>query len=256
LAVRPLDGPDPVATLLGFTAPHDWQAMGVVATGRCFGLTDHEADTGTVARHRGREPRGRARLAHVVARTGEAVGAISVDGAEPTVTWLPPGAWYGRSDDVCRRALGLPTAEPARDPGELWALVWCDVLFEQLLRQTAGRRQPLSWDDVAAAHPAIGKLGLLEPDARRWAVGNLERLGQQFARMHSWDHLRTMCAGAEWPVTGVRADDAAWMDAGMFSRWVLEPYPELAELADHLGSLLPAPLAHRFRRTLAAWGLP
>ena len=51
-------------------------------------------------------------------------------------------------------------------------------------------------------------------------------------------------------------DDAAWMDAGMFSRWALAPFPELSDLLTDLDALLPEAVTRRVRATCRAWGLP
>lgn len=251
VALRRLYGDDPVADLVGFVAPDDWIAFGIVASGRWYAMGEHEVGPDGLTCPPFREADGRVRLASFVTREGEAVSATSQDGDEPTVQWLDPGRPNGRADDVCRRALGLPTPAPRRDVRELWGLVWCDVIAERVLDRGCA-----TWTDIATAHPAIGHLGISEATSTAWAVDNLVRLGEQFGALHPWEDLRQLCARNEWQMQGIDSEDAAWMDEGMFSRWNLASYPELGEILEDLTSLLPEDVSYRVWRTMDAWGLP
>ncbi|MBI2703909.1 MAG: hypothetical protein HYX32_01260 [Actinobacteria bacterium] len=251
VAIRPLEGADPVASIIGFKSPADWLATGIVATGRWSAMSDAEAASGTIVRRSRRKPEGRIRMAHFVTRAGAVLAVMSKDGARPEAHWPDPGGQYGRADDVCRRILGVPTAPPNRDVRELWALVWCDVIVERVLNGA-----PPAWPEIASAHPAIGQLGTIDAATTAWAVDNLVGVGDEYASLHPWDELRQLCARNEWPVTGIDPEHAAWMDDGMFSRWAAEPYPELSEMLDDLAVLLPPESAYRVWRTVDAWGLP
>jgi hypothetical protein len=215
-------------------------------------MSEQEAEDEKPRRGRRRKPGGRVRMAHFVTRDGEVLIAMQrADDDAPHLQWTDLLGQYGRGDDVCRRALGLPTAGPSRDVRELWALVWCDVIVEQVLNGP-----PPAWPQIAAAHPAIGRMGFVDGDATAWAVDNLVRLGNEYAEQYPWETLRALCARNEWPMTGIDAGDAAWMDAGMFSRWALEPYPELFDVLEDLSVLLPPDSAYRVWRTVDAWTLP
>jgi hypothetical protein len=121
LALHALPGPDPVASLAGFRSPADWQAFGVVATGR--------------ARHLGQPSSLQPVTVAVVAeRGGATVDALrtsmgvstSVNGGE------------GRVPDACRRVLGLATAPPAIAPSAVFLLDWVDRALAAVLDADLG----------------------------------------------------------------------------------------------------------------------
>jgi len=254
VAVTALCCTDPIGSLVGFVAPESWVAMGIVATGRWFPVA--EADSDPVHRRRSRlgalAPGGRARVATVSTRGGQRLQVVCRDGEVPTPCWDHSDDYGGRADDVLRRALGLPTTPPRHDPRRLWAVVWCDTIAELVL---SGVNEP-SWTDIACIHPSISQLGLVDGDARAWAADNLIRLGADFADLHGWSDLRRLCSCGEWPLRGISADGAGWMDDGMFSRWAMEPYPELDDLLDDLDVMVSDEVSYRMWRSVDAWGLP
>ncbi len=251
-ALRPLGGADPVQQLVGFTPSSDWLAAGVAASGQWYPITEPDEAAFAVPGHEPRESPegGNVAIVHLATRDGALLSVLSRDEG-PEGGWRSPDHYYGRVDDVCRRVMGMPTVAPERDTRKLWAVVWCDIVASLVLDGGTP-----TWPQLALAHPAIGQLGITDPVAQTWAVDNLIRLGNDLGRMHTWDDLLTMCAHNQWPMTGVEPDAAAWMDAGMFSRWCLEPYPELVEILDDVSVLLPDDTAFRLARAIEAWGLP
>jgi hypothetical protein len=64
------------------------------------------------------------------------------------------------------------------------------------------------------------------------------------------------CAAGDWPVDGVPAAVAAWLDDGAFSRWVLGELPRLDQLAAAACEVVPPSVARRVRAVLSTWELP
>ena len=253
LAVRPLDG-HPVDVLLGFVAPSDWSAIGVVApaTARHMG-----ADAGVSPPFGDGE---RIVMVHLLGRDGVGVSVgrradgsfweSSADPPEPGAE-PEPGA-TGRLDDVLRRVLGLPTRPPTVGPAELWARLWLDRVLSDV-----GSRpdREWSWRSIAVLHPAAQ---LVVDDLRgRLAevVQAMPRLAEILARGRSWDDLRLGYESGQWATPSIPPDLARWMDDGIFSRWLLAELPPCGEALVALRDLLPRRLIRRIDSTLAGWNV-
>jgi hypothetical protein len=244
LGVRPIDSEmSVVEALAGFTAPVEWLAIGVVTEGNARHLAD-------------RSERRRVRCVHLVDRSGASGSTVRLQGEEPAVlNSADDQDPSGRIDDVCRRALGLSTAPPAHSSAELWATLWLERLLEY--RGCAPADMRLPWREVAELHPAVA-LVVGDADGERWgaqAVRELTRLGELLADVHSWPVLRMACAAGEWPVEGVPAEVAEWLDDGAFSRWVLGEFPPLDQLVAAACEVVPPSVRRRLRAALRAWQL-
>ncbi|MEY2453049.1 MAG: hypothetical protein QOD92_2623 [Acidimicrobiaceae bacterium] len=243
LGVRPIDdGSSVVEALAGFTAPAEWSAIGVVTEGNARHLVQ-------------RDERRRVRCVHLVDRTGASGGTLRLQGEDATI--LSGGDEHkpsGRIDDACRRALGLPTAPPAHTSTELWAIVWLERLLEH--RGCAPSSMRFPWREAAGLHPAIALVVAEDPTSAGEAAQQLGRLGEVLAQVHSWPVLRMACAAGDWPVDGVPAAVAAWLDDGAFSRWVLGELPRLDQLAAAACEVVPPSVARRVRAVLSTWELP
>jgi hypothetical protein len=131
LAIRPLDGDDPVASLVGFHVPSDWHGFGVVAGGR--------------ARHLDRSgPSQPVTIAVVAERGGTTVDALRT--VQGVTTSANQGE--GRVPDACRRVLGLPTAPPAIEPEVVLVLDWVDRVLGAVLDADLGDAP--AWAELAA----------------------------------------------------------------------------------------------------------
>jgi hypothetical protein len=250
VAVHPLLGADPIDALIGFDAPADWVAVGVVSTARWAPTTDEEATAGRL-RRASRPVGGRARLAHIVTRQGRSLVVLRQNDDPPVIRrFNPRDVHFGRVDDVCRRVLGLSTATPANRTAELWAVVWADRLV-----RWAAAGDDLTWDDVARAHPAVAHLAVEDHISLDEAADDLIGSGEWLADRWSWDDLRKLTVEGDHSVDDLDPEDARWMDAGMFSRWALAPFSELSDLLADLDDLLPEALVRRVRTTCRAWGL-
>ena len=210
LSVRPLPSIDPIGALYGFRAPDEWLAFGVVTSG-----TAHHLDTDDVVPID-------VRVVYFLDRRGLEVSlAKTGDGAAPVlVDVIGPPTVIGRVPDTCRRVLGLPTPPPDRDPQLLWALDWLDrVLLEVLGRDLDAA--PLDW-------PAIERLYRGRP-----------------SNIAPWSILRRECAAGQLDLGPLSADDAEWMDDGMFSRQALATYLDLRDVVADLAELLPGETWHK-----------
>ncbi len=222
------DGFDP----LGWSAPPECTALAMVATGRVFALDESvELEAGLAS---GRD--GGIRLACVVSRTG-AVGWHMV---------LPDGSSFdrvpeeGRVLDVMRRSLGLATPPPPVPASVLADYTWMAAVLDAPVP-----RRRLTWSEVLDLHPAlVGVDPATEVETKEvyidWVVADAR-----------WERVRLMVAGGGGDECFPPADLAAWMDEGMFSRWVLDqltPMDELlAEARPRMQSAAARRLAHRVR---------
>ena len=230
------DPADLVASLVGFDAPAEWEAMAVVVEGRAWALDEGAADPRPV------------RLTHVVDRDGGVASVLRHAGEEPV---LGGADGQGRLVDVCRRALGLATAPPPEESTELWALFWMDGL----LARAARGETPAGPIAAARAHPAIEMVARHEPDLVDLAAERLVRLGRIFGQARDWPHLRSAAVAGEWPVEHLDPEGAAWMDDGMFARWVTADLPRLEDFLAELDGLLPEKAMTGVRAVLAQWDL-
>ena len=72
----------------------------------------------------------------------------------------------------------------------------------------------------------------------------------------SWETFRAVAAKRENVVADLTPDDAAWMDKGMFSRWVIGGLPSYEHLLDKAREACTEEAFSQLRRQLKAWGLP
>lgn len=230
------DPTDLVASLVGFDAPEDWSAMAVVVQGRSWVLDDQGTDPRPV------------RLTHVVDRSGAVATVLRHAGDPPTVR---ADDGEGRLVDVCRRALGRPTAPPPPDSTALWALLWLDGIVARIARGERIR----GLVHAARAHPAIEIVAEHEPGLLDEAIGRLVRLGRLMGVQRPWSKLRQAAAAGTWAVDDLSPTGAAWMDDGMFARWLLGGFPSFDDYLAELGELVPESVGEGIREVLDQWEL-
>lgn len=240
LGQRPIaEGEHPLDHLLGFSAPPAWLAMGVV----CFGwaapadsIDGQRTAPGWASQHPDRR---RVRVVTLMDRSGlEHATAALEDGT------VIDGPGEGAVTEALRRCLGLPTPPPAVGTVEFFAQVW----LQAVLASSASR----TWARVAAAHPASSWIRSRQPPT----VDELVEAGRALEAVATWEELRLRTAqgGERWALL-LDPELAAWMDEGMFARWVLADRPTLDELVDGLSRSASASVLRRVRRTLQEWGL-
>lgn len=205
--------------VLGWTAPPDCAAVGVVATGRAYRLPGLDEPPAVSS--------GKLTLCCVVCRDGR-VGWRSESPGGPVLEEAPRD---GLMLDVLRRSLGLPTPPPEQPLGLLHSAAW---LTRLTLAGACTRR--LTWREALALHPALQlSPGCGDP---------LEAIRSQ-GSSRDWETYRLAAAsdlrGPKW-----KSDIAAWMDEGSFSRWVLGALPRVEELSAAARAVLQPPAARRF----------
>lgn len=240
LAVLPLEGRHPGTALLGFRAPDDCTALGVVSTGwsippERFDEVDPDRNRRSGAPAVTQPDRVAVRSSVLVGRDCRVAGRLTVEGAEPVDSAPESGAVL----DLLLRALGCPTAPAAFSTLELFASVW-------LTRLASDAPSDLDWEGVAQRHWARQLL----PGSDR----PLEVLAVDLADELDWSALRRSVARHGWDAV-CTAEEAAWFDDGAFARWVLGSYPPVADLVDAVAAVLAPSVVARIGTALAAWGL-
>ncbi|MBW3649042.1 MAG: hypothetical protein KY458_00590 [Actinobacteria bacterium] len=233
------EGVHPLDHLLGFRAPDQWLALGAVCFGWAAPSTTADVRHGTTSECPSAHPeRRRVRVVTLVDRTGNACATAALD--DGTVTDEPP---QGAVVDALRRCLGVPTPPPPTTTAELFAVMW----LQRLLSAPRG----ISWAEAAQGHPASAWLRSL---GRRPGVDDLTTAGRALADTLDWRTLRTSVV-RQSETTLVAPELAAWMDDGMFARWVLANYPPLPALLEALEVILAPAFLGRVKRTLEGWAL-
>jgi hypothetical protein len=244
LAWFPIDPIHPLDLLLGYVAPLHWWALGVSSCGRQHPI----GGDGRVVRSAGSP---RVRITMLLDRSGGAA-ALLRRGDERTALRGPPD---GTVADACRRALGLVTAPPPPTTAGLWTRSWLDRVVDTLAPSSGARGgagRP-TWRDLTRLHPASSAVatrwsGLgLGPDADALADAT-----RALADAWPWARLRADPAVADVPGPLPDPRVVAWMDDGMWARWLLATFPAVDDLVDAACSLLTPSLARATRQVVEA----
>jgi hypothetical protein len=219
---------------MGWVAPPDCQAAGLVATGRAW-AAEPEVDPSPGMPGR---PASGVRLACVLARDG-------------TVGWrmvLPDGAvmdeapCQGKLVDCLRRCFGLPTPPPPTGAGLLQSVFWVLTVLD-----AAGRSsRPLTWRQVACLHPLARACA--HPGTPAQPAPQVPALAGVARATLTWEMLR-LHAGL-WATDLVSPEIAAWMDDGMFARWVLSQLPDPEQLIRRVRPFLTPSAARRLAHAM------
>lgn len=221
-----LDGSHPLDLLFGFVAPAHWRAIGVSCSGVSHRLDAPASEADAVV------------VTALLDRSGD-VASVIRRGDEVTVMHQP---LEGTVADACRRALGLPTAPPPPSTLELWTLTWLDRVVDLAGRRAIGGGVG-SWPAIAKLHAAAGSpaddpLGALDPPGLAAAAAAL-------ADAWTWSRLRAEPTVLDMPGPPPSARLAAWMDDGLWARWLLSLLPAPDDLMAAVHALLSPALAAR-----------
>jgi hypothetical protein len=241
LAWFPLDDVHPLHYLLRLVAPAHWQALGVSCSGSV-----HRLDDSGRARSHPDDPS--VRVSMLVHRSGATAGILA-DGRRMVPL---PDRPEGVVADACRRALSLPTAPPAATTAELWTLYWLDRVVEAAV-DAGARSRRLRWPQVAALHPAAAVAAASRADPP--AVPDPPMLAAAtaaLARQWTWSRLRADPAALDLPWLDLSPGLAAWMDDGMWARWLHSGVPALPDLMATVTELLGTQVAEAVARVVEA----
>lgn len=215
------DGPDVGLLPLDGLAPAD-ALLGTVAPDSWSALG---VATGGWARPLDRPgTRQRADVVIIVARDGPIVGHVRHG---DNVITDPPA--YGLTLDCLQRALGLPTAPPNAPASQLLAVAWLERVLDA--GRARDRRRPLTWPEINGLCPAPIETSL------------------------DWGRMRWMVVEGRWLESGLTPTDAAWLDDGAFSRWVLARRRPIAEMLAEVAGVIGRTEARRFARLLRDVGI-
>jgi hypothetical protein len=216
LALLPVpDDLDPLDLLLCSQTPQEWEALGLVFSGRLVDLPDAP---GGAARRRP----GRTVGAVLVLRDGRSVSVLDDGSDVRRIGATGDGSPVeGRFADALRRSLGLATAPPSFGVGAVVARVWL-----HRVHAVAVDGRPVDGDVVAALRPPMPR---------------------------SWSDLRLQCADGAWSELWCDPDVAEWMDDGMFSRWCLGAFPDPVEVLVDLAELVAPSAAEPLAEAFATW---
>lgn len=230
----PLDGAHPLEVLLGFVAPLHWRALGVSCSGGARRL-DAAGRPRRDASGAPAEP-DPVVVTVLIDRSGAGAGLMRRDDEVVPL----PGPPEGAVADACRRALQLPTAPPPASTVGLWTLAWLDRVVE-VASAADGASRLLSWSALARLHAAAGP-----PDARPSTALDPAALAASaavLAEAWTWARLREDPLVVDVPGPPPSSQLAAWMDDGMWARWLLSRLPAADDLLGAVHALLPPVLA-------------
>jgi hypothetical protein len=248
LAHKPLDT-HPAVALLGFTAPEEWIAFGIVTRGTTRPLPATRLPATPLPPGPGAlKPNTRIGLVHLVGRDNSSLSRFIPKPGE-TIE-LGEGA-EGAIHDTCLRVLGLPTAPPPCSPLVYWANCW----LQAVAATAAAADAALDWDAAARLHPAIELIAKHEPELVDDAVDQLVGIGRVLVAARPWDTMRQEWATGDGHA-GLTAAELLWMDTGCFARWCLGTLADPDRLLEGCAEGLTADALDRLRATLDAWDLP
>lgn len=132
--------------------------------------------------------------------------------------------------DALHRTLGLPAPGSPPPLVDLVTGMW----FHQVMR-LIDRGCDLGWANIAAAHlrpdGGVGRARGLQPPASEEVVAaSIRRLADDA----SWDRLRTAVVIGRLAAPELDAEEAEWMDATMFGRWMADSFPSFDTLSHRL----------------------
>jgi hypothetical protein len=99
-------------------------------------------------------------------------------------------------------------------------------------------------------HPVLGPI--LGAEGVELTPGELPAVVRLAAANWSWEKLRRDAVLNDWAGSVVPADIAAWMDEGMFARWILAELPDTDDLLGRVRAVVDPSTARRLAHTVRA----
>jgi len=230
-----------MATLVGFFAPPDCQAIGAVGQGWARPLEGGPPGSFSLLKP---GERVRCKTVFLLTRAGDTAGYLRTG---PSILIDEPGT-VGRIPDCVRRCLGLPTPPPNGSTDDLLARMWLNDVVG------AGREAPapLAWPGVVRWHPVI-KVA----NAAGITIAPAELLGclRVGAEAWSWSYLVQQATLPGWVADVLPPGSAGWMDEGILSRWLLGSIADVDKLLDLAKPLVTPAAARKLRLVLKKLGV-
>jgi hypothetical protein len=223
---------------LGWDAPPDCVAVGLVGTGRA-----QVGDSPTEGRvHLAPGLIAGIRMCCLVTRCGDVVWRMML----PDGRSFEDAPQEGRLLDCLKRCFALPTPPPPVGTGHLLSVFWLGAIIDEVRRIDRG----LTWREVSLLHPAARMAtGSTPTGSGHPDVSVMIRVA---ASAWSWEALRVQAEKGSWAEDLVSPELAAWMDEGMFARWILGALPAPDELITRIRPRLPAATARRLAHAVRA----
>ncbi|MCC6436340.1 MAG: hypothetical protein IT196_14995 [Acidimicrobiales bacterium] len=212
--------------LVGFDAPAEWDAIGVIAHGRAFPVASGRAAAQPVT------------VVHLQARSGAACSRYGPPGGAPQVDTFAEG----RVAELCRRCVGLPNPPPLVSPLHWWAVAWLDELAATPAVELFRRER-----ELVELFPGG------EPFGAERTLSALEEHGRLLEHSCPWPCLRAAVAAGTIEMPGVAPDEAAWLDDGLFSRFAMGGLAHPAALFEELRERLQPELHGALGALLRRW---
>jgi hypothetical protein len=184
----------------------------------------------------------------VVARDGRVLSRLHRrrPGSPDPVATDAVGPAAGVVVDSLHRVLGLPCPGHPPPVEALVASLW---LQDLVTATTSGLG--LSWSDAVDLHPHPPAVGAVLPSPETLAQATKALVGEV-----TWDRLRQFAADRRIDVFDLSPDEAAWMDATFFARWVIESFPPAGQVVATLEQGGAGPASAGVRSVLHRLGVP
>ncbi len=229
---------DDVDCLLGWRAPSSCVAVGVISGGWAQQFAPAPGGTPRARCHG--SPL-RVRIGFLMDREGRTVGRTGFDDGRRLDK--PPTS--GRLVDALQRCLGLATEAPTTSAAPFLDALW----LSEVICAAHDRRRLLRWSEVVALHPAMRVVAQAGEYLGSQHFAIVKRVANQ---AWTWEELRHQAAGGGWLEELIRPELAAWMDEGIFSRWLLDVVRPATELVTQLPGLVTDTTVGRVRESIAA----
>ncbi len=249
----PTEVDHPADPLVGFLAPEEWVALGLVTRGKAW--VDDPAGAGTGARvHAGplvltdavASP---VRITSLFGRDGTATSVLTRADEPVEVIDEAPAGWVA---DVVTRALGRPTPPPESALSTWVEAAWLDRIADLVLDSPGRVRR---WDALARLHP-------LAPPGAALAGVLLAVETRALDLESSWARMRRLWRGAAPVGPGLRPPGGRpialpdWFDDGSFSRWITRHLVPGEDLLPAILDAVPGSVGSELLESLVGTGVP
>lgn len=249
----PVETPHPADPLVGFLAPEDWTAIGLISRGRAW--SDDPEGTGTGSRvHVGSVVLTDAvatpvRITSLFGRDGSATSLLTRADEPLEVIEDAPEGWVA---DVMARVLGRPTPPPGWSLSTWVEATWLDRIADLVLAEPGRVRR---WNALARLHP-LAAPGSALPGVLLAVETRALDLESSWQRMrHLW--CGALPSGPDLAPPGGRPIDLPdWFDDGSFARWITRHLVPGEDLLPAILDAMPHAVGSELLEALVGTPLP